>query len=319
MSNKNITVLTLVFIAFILIANPTTSPVYTLKEGTQAIVTQFGQPIGNPIIEAGLHFKVPVIQKINYFEKRILAWDGDSNQIPTKDKRYIWVDTTARWRIKDPLRFFQSVSNEMGAHARLDDIIDSAVRDAVTSQNLIELVRSSNRLIDETEDLSMDEEFIEEGVLEEIKTGRDKIRQDIIKKAKVLAPQYGIELIDVRVKRLNYVEEVKQKVYERMIAERRRAAEQYRSEGRGIRAEIEGRTEKELKTILSEAYKKSQEIKGSADAQATKIYAGAYNKDPEFFSFLKTLETYRQTVDENTTALLTTDGEYFKYLNQTTP
>ncbi|MFH1505018.1 MAG: protease modulator HflC, partial [Candidatus Omnitrophota bacterium] len=211
------------------------------------------------------------------------------------------------------------VANEMGAHARLDDIIDSAVRDAVTSQNLIEIVRSSNRLISESEKIEKNEEFIEEGALEEIKIGRDKIREDIVKKAKVLAPQYGIELIDVRVKRINYVEEVKLKVYERMIAERRRAAEQYRSEGRGIRAEIEGRTEKELKIISSQAYKKAQEIKGSADAESTKIYAEAYSKDPDFFSFLKTLETYKNTINESSTLLLTTDSEYFKYLNKIFP
>ncbi|MCK4519892.1 MAG: protease modulator HflC, partial [Candidatus Omnitrophica bacterium] len=234
-------------------------------------------------------------------------------------KRYIWVDTTARWKIQNPLKFFQSVYDERGAHARLDDIVDSAVRDAVTSQNLIELVRSTNKIVENLEKVEKGEEFIDEGALATIKIGRDKIREDILKKAKKLAPQYGIELIDVRIKRINYVEEVRRKVYERMIAERKRAAEQYRSEGRGIRAEVEGRTEKELKAVLSDAYRKSQEVKGKADAESTKIYAEAYNRDPEFFSFLKTLETYSKTIDKNTTIILTTEGEYFKYLTKTSP
>lgn len=293
------------------------NPFYVLEEGRQAIITQFGEPIGDPIINAGLHLKIPFIQKVNYFEKRILEWDGYPNQIPTKDKRYIWVDTTARWRIKDPLKFFQSVYDERGGQARLDDIVDSAVRDAVTGQNLIEIVRSSNRLSQEK--VTSADSFMDTAVLDKITVGRDKIRKDIIEKAKVLAPQYGIELIDVRIKRINYVEEVMRKTYERMIAERRRASEQYRSEGRGIRAEIEGRTGKELKAVLSEAYKQSQSIKGEADAKVTNIYADAYNKDPEFYSFLKTLETYDNTVDKNTTVILTTQGEYFKYLDKITP
>jgi len=293
------------------------NPFYTLEEGRQAIITQFGEPIGDPIINAGLHLKIPFIQKVNYFEKRILEWDGYPNQIPTKDKRYIWVDTTARWRINNPLKFFQSVYDERGGHARLDDIIDSAVRDAVTGQNLIEIVRSSNRLSQEK--IISADSFMDTAVLEKITVGRDKIRKDILEKAKVLAPKYGIKLIDVRIKRINYVEEVRRKTYERMIAERRRASEQYRSEGRGIRAEIEGRTEKELKTIISEAYKNSQSIKGEGDAKATKIYADAYNKDPDFYSFLKTLETYDNTVDKNTTLILTTEGEYFKYLDKIIP
>ncbi len=316
MSNKSVPliIIGISVVVLVLIGNP----FYVLREGEQAIITQFGEPIGSPVTAAGLHLKVPFIQKVNYFEKRILAWDGDPNQIPTKDKKYIWVDTTARWRIADPLKFFQSVYDERGAQARLDDIIDSAVRDALTSQDLIEIVRSTNRLTESQEELSAEEGFIGEGNME-IKTGRDKIRKDVVKKAQVLAPQYGIEIIDVRIKRINYVEEVKRKVYERMIAERRRAAEQYRSEGRGIRAEIEGRTEKELKSILSEAYKTAQSIKGEADAESTKIYAESYSRDPDFFAFLKTLETYTHTVDKETTIILTTEGEYYKYLNQISP
>jgi len=305
----------IIFIIIILAGNP----FYVLYEGRQAIITQFGKPIGDPKTEAGLHIKVPFIQKVNYFEKRILEWDGYPTEIPTKDKKYIFVDTTARWRISDPLKFFQSVYNERGAHARLDDIVDAAVRDAVTSHNLISIVRSTNRIIKELEALKEGKEFIEEGALEEIRIGREEIRKEILVRAKELTPRYGIELIDVRIKRVNYIEEVRQKVYERMIAERKRAAEEYRSEGRGIRAEIEGKTEKELKAILSDAYKKSQKIKGQADAQSTQIYADAFSRDKEFFSFLKTLETYKNTIDDETTVILTTDADYFRYLKEISP
>lgn len=316
MNSKNLSlIIPLIVVILILIGNP----FYIIEEGKQVIITQFGQPIGDPITSAGLHLKMPFIQKITSFEKKILEWDGYPNEIPTKDKRYIWIDTTARWKIVDPLKFFKTVANERGAQAILDGIIDAAVRDAVTSQNSTEIVRSSNRLLKEYKLLQKDE-FIDEGALATIEMGREKIRQEIVRKAKGdLGTRYGIELIDVRIKRVNYIEKVRLNVYERMIAERKRAAEQYRSEGRGIRAEIEGKTEKELKQILSEAYKKSQIIKGKADAEATKIYADAYNKDPEFYSFLKTLETYNTTVDKNTTIILTTDGEYFKYLTNISP
>jgi len=316
MNSKNLgLIIPVIIIVLILIGNP----FYIIEEGKQAIITQFGQPIGDPVTSAGLHLKVPFIQKVTSFEKRVLEWDGFPSEIPTKDKRYIWIDTTARWKIVDALKFFKSVANERGAHAILDGIIDAAVRDAVTAQNSVEVIRSSNRLLEEQK-LTEKEEFIDEGSLATIRVGREKIREEIIQKAKSdLGPRYGIELIDVRIKRVNYIEKVRRNVYERMIAERKRAAEQYRSEGRGIRAEVEGKTEKELKEILSQAYKKSQEIKGGADAEATKIYADAYNKDPEFFSFLKTLETYSETVDESTTIILTTEGEYFKYLTNISP
>ena len=316
MNNKNLgLIIPIVIILLILIGNP----FYIIKEGKQAIITQFGQPIGDPITKAGLHLKIPFIQKVTRFEKRILEWDGYPSEIPTKDKRYIWIDTTARWKIVNALKFFKSVANERGAHAILDGIIDAAVRDAVTAQDSVEVIRSSNRLIQERK-LTQKEEFIDEGALATIKVGREKMREEIVEKARSdLGPRYGIELIDVRIKRVNYIEKVRLNVYERMIAERKRAAEQYRSEGRGIRAEVEGKTEKELKEILSQAYKESQEIKGSADAEATKIYADAYNKDPEFFSFLKTLNTYSATVDKNTTVILTTEGEYFKYLTDISP
>lgn len=316
MSNKNLgIIIPVIIVILILIGNP----FYIIEEGKQAIITQFGQPMGAPVISAGLHLKIPFIQKITYFEKRILEWDGYPSEIPTKDKRYIWIDTTARWKIVNALKFFKSVANERGAHAILDGIIDAAVRDAVTAHDSVEVIRSSNRLIQEQK-LTQKKEFIDEGALATIRVGREKMREEIVEKARGdLGTRYGIELIDVRIKRVNYIEKVRLNVYERMIAERKRAAEQYRSEGRGIRAEVEGKTEKELKEILSHAYKESQKIKGSADAEATKIYADAYNKDSEFFSFLKTLDTYSTTVDENTTVILTTEGEYFKYLTDISP
>ena len=288
------------------------SMLYTVDETKQVIITQFGRPMGEPIKASGLHFKTPFIQKANYFEKRILEWDGSPNQIPTRDKRYIWVDTTARWKIVDPLKFLQSVGNETGAHARLDDIIDSATRESISNHILIEAVRNTNRLVERVEDI--EEVMGAEEALEMIEVGREEITRGILKQAREMVPQYGIELIDVRIRRINYVEAVRQKVYERMISERKRAAEQYRSEGQGKKAEIDG--ERELDLIESEAYRKAEEIKGKADAEAIKIYAEAYSKDPEFYSFLKTLETYKETIDERSTIILSTDADYFRYLTE---
>ncbi|MDD3275029.1 MAG: protease modulator HflC, partial [Candidatus Omnitrophica bacterium] len=256
--------------------------VYIVNEGQQVVITQFGKPVGDPVTSAGLHFKQPFIQEAHYFEKRLLDWDGDPNQIPTKDKKYIWVDTTARWRIIDALKFLQSVGNEMSAQGRLDDIINSATRDVVTSHLLVEAIRDSNRILDsrsEGEDMIVTDE-----ALERIEVGRKMLEGAILEKAKVLAPQYGIEIIDVRIKRINYVEDVRNKVYDRMIAERKRAAEKYRSEGKGKSAEIEGQVAKELKAITSEAYRKAQIVSGKADAEAINIYAAAYSQDPDFYS-----------------------------------
>ncbi len=287
---------------------------YTVDQTQQVIITQFGEPIGKPITKAGLHLKKPFIQKVNYFEKRLLAWDGLPTQVPTKDKRYIWVDTTARWRIIDPLKFLQTVGNERTALGRLDDVIDSATRNQITSHLLYELVRNSEREFVETEvSLEIEEE------MGEVKYGREEISRSILEEASRLVPGFGIELADVRIKRLNYVERVRQGVYARMIAERKRVAEQYRSEGQGKKAEIEGRREKELQRITSEAYRRAQEITGKADAEATKIYAGAYSKDPEFYSFLKTLDTYKGTLNEQTWLLLTSDSDFYKYLKSISP
>ncbi len=287
---------------------------YTVDESQQVVLTQFGKPVGDPITSPGLKFKMPFIQKAHRFEKRLLDWDGNPNQIPTKDKKYIWVDTTARWRIKDALKFMQSVNNETMAQARLDDIIDAATRDYITANNLIEVVRNSNQLLEKEE--IIEEELIAQTAeaLERVNIGRAKLTQAILDNAANTVPQYGIELVDVKIKRINYVEEVRRKVYDRMIAERKRAAEQYRSEGQGKKAEIEGLMEKELKTISSGAYKTAQEVKGEADAEAISIYADAYGKDPNFYSFLKTLETYKETVDKDTMLILSTEGDYYRYL-----
>jgi len=285
---------------------------FIIDETKQAVITQFGKPVKEPITSAGLHFKTPFIQQAHYFEKRLLDWDGDPNQIPTKDKKYIWVDTTARWKIIDSLKFLQSVGNEMGAHSRLDDIINSATRDAVTSHLLVEAVRNTNRIL-ETKELGEDV-IVGEEALERLELGRQQLTRTILEKVKVLAPQYGIEIVDVRIKRVNYVEDVRNKVYDRMIAERKRAAEKYRSEGLGKSAEIQGQVGKELKLITSEAYRQAQGIIGKADAEAISIYAGAYSQDAEFYSFLKTLETYKNTIDENSTIILTTDSDYYKFL-----
>ncbi len=293
-----------------------TGALYIVDETQQVIITQFGQPIGDPIKDAGLRIKLPFIQVANYFDKRLLAWDGDPNQIPTKDKKYIFVDTTARWKIVDPLKFMQSVRSEMEAHARLDDIIDSATRDHITSHNLVEAVRNSNRLLEASSEGEMEEgeDIMTTEAVESIDVGRVALSRGILKQASRIIPQYGIELVDVRIKRINYVEDVRIKVYDRMISERKRAAEQYRSEGQGKKAGIEGQMAKELQEIQSLAKKEALTIVGEADAKATTIYAQAYNQDPEFYSFLKTLEAYRQTTNDRTTLVLTTDSDYYTYL-----
>ena len=286
--------------------------VFIVDETQQVVITQFGKPVGRPISAAGLHFKKPLIQQASYFEKRILDWDGDPNQIPTKDKKYIWVDSLARWKIADALKFLESVGNEMSAHARLDDIVNSATRDVITGHLLVEAIRDSNRIL-ETVEIEEDISLAEEA-LEPIEVGRSTLEGLILNKASKLAPQYGIELVDVRIERINYVKDVREKVYDRMIAERKRAAEKYRSEGQGKSAEVSGQLGKELKLITSEAYRKAQGLKGKADAEAITIYAQAYRKDPEFYSFVKTLETYQNTIDDKSTIILTTDADYYKYL-----
>lgn len=290
------------------------SSFYIVSEMNQVIITQFGEPIGEAITSPGLHMKVPFIQKTNFFEKRWLEWDGDANEIPTKDKKYIWVDTYARWRISEPLIFFQRVRDERGAHSRIDDIIDGETRNAVANFDLIEIVRSSNREFEITEEIAI---LDIASIIPEIETGREKIAQIILEKASLVTPEIGIELKDIKIKRINYIEDVQRKVFDRMIAERQRIAAKYRSEGDGKSAEIRGQKERELKKIQSEAYRKAQEVKGKADAEATKIYAQAYNLDPEFYQFMKTLEVYRTIMDNQTWLILSTDAEFLKYLKST--
>ena len=286
---------------------------YILDERHQSIITRFGEPVGGATTQAGLHIKIPILDKVHFFEKRILEWDGDPKQIPTSDKRYIWLDTFSRWQINNPLRFYQTVRNETFAHGRLDDIISGTTRDIVSSNTLIEIVRNSNRemtFTDEYKDSSTGIGSTERA----IESGRSKIADQIFNTSKELCAEYGIKLIDVKIKRINYVQEVRQKVYERMISERQKIAAKYRSEGQGNSAEILGQMKRELDRIESEAYETAQEIIGRADAEAIKIYANAYNRDPGFYEFLKTLETYENTIDKKNTLIMTTDSDYYKYI-----
>ena len=285
--------------------------IYIVSEMNQVIITQFGEPIGGAITKAGVHLKTPFIQKTNYFEKRWLEWDGFPNQIPSKDKKYIWVDTYARWRISDPLVFYQRVRDERGAQSRLDDVIDGETRNVIANYDLIEVVRSSNREFERTEETAI---LQAETEVAKIQIGREKLAQMILANASKITPQFGVELRDMRIKRINYVDEVQQKVFDRMIAERKRIASKYRSEGDGRSAEIRGQKEKELKRIQSGAYRTAQEVKGKADAEATRIYAQAYSVDADFYQFLKTLETYRTSLDSETWLLLSTDSEFLKFL-----
>jgi membrane protease subunit HflC len=288
--------------------------IYVVTEMNQVIVTQFGEPIGGAVTKAGLHMKVPFVQKANYFEKRWLEWNGDPNQIPTKDKKYIWVDTYCRWRISNPLVFFQRVRDERGGQSRLDDVVDGETRNIIANHDLIEIVRSSNRKFELSEEAAL---LDLSGVIGVIQVGRLKLSRLILENASKITSEFGVELKDVQIMRVNYVEEVQKKVFDRMIAERQRIAAKYRSEGDGKSAEIRGQKEKELKRIQSEAYRQAQEIKGKADAEATKVYAQAYNLDPEFYQFMKTLETYRTALEKETWLLLSTDSEFFKYLKST--
>jgi membrane protease subunit HflC len=288
----------------------TWSAAFTVSETEQVIITQFGEPVGEPITTPGLHFKVPLIQNANYFEKRFLEWDGSPNQVPTRDKRFIWVDTYARWRIVDPLRFFQRLRDERGAQSRLDDILDGETRNAVARDDLLEIVRGSNR-----EPLEVPLEA-EEEILEQIQKGRQRIMQEILEAASRRTTDLGIEILDFRFKRLNYIEEVQKDVFARMIAERQRMAEQFRSEGQGEAARINGERQRELAEIQSQAYERAQRVRGAADAKATTIYAGAYNRDPDFYAFTKSLETYEATMGESTLFVLGTENELLRFLKR---
>jgi len=285
---------------------------YVVNETEQVVITQFGKPVGDAIVDPGLKVKVPFLQKANFFDSRFLEWDGDPNEVPTKDKRFIFVDTYARWHITDPLLFFQRLRDERGAHSRLDDILDGETRNTIAKHKLLEVVRSTNREF-------VDEEITETGIrddekFEEVSFGRKVLEKEVFETASTRTADLGIELLDFRFKRINYVEEVRREVYARMISERQRIAEEYRSEGAGEAASINGDKERELKAITSEAYRQAQEIKGKADAEAADIYAAAYNRDPEFYRFMKTMEVYRTTIDKDTILFLGTDGEFLRYL-----
>jgi membrane protease subunit HflC len=285
---------------------------YVVQEYDQVIITQFGKPVGDPIDTPGLKFKIPFVQKVNRFEKRFLEWDGDPNQLPTKDKRFIWVDTYARWRITDPLLYFQRLRDERGAQTRLDDILDGETRNAIAKYDVVEVVRSTNREAQATE-----AEAEDETVLEMIAAGRGDIREEILRNAQSRTGDLGIEILDIQFKRINYVAEVQQKVYERMISERQRIADRFRSEGQGEAFRIRGEKDRELLRIRSEAYKTAQKIKGDADAEATDIYAAAYNRSADsrsFFEFIKTMEAYKTTLDKESSLVLSTDADIYKYL-----
>jgi len=286
------------------------SAAYVVDETEQVVITQFGKVIGKPVTKPGLKFKLPFLQIANTFPKNLLTWDGDPGQVPTKDKTYIWVDTFARWKIVDPVKYFQTVNNEMGAIERLDDIIDPAMRNLVTSYPLVESVRNTSRPMDTFESV-MDEN--RKRVQYKIDLGRDEITRRIIAQASGKLAQFGIELVDVKIKRINYIENVREAVYNRMIAERNQIAEKYRAEGMGEASNIRGEKEKELQVIKSQAYKDSQKLKGEADATATQIYADAYGVDPDFYAFVKTMEVYKETMKKDSTLILSTNSDFMKY------
>ena len=319
-----------IILAILIVASST---FFIIDQSQQAVVTQFGRPVKvilNPVVGdpgtvkaiedayrkkglkvsvgAGLYAKLPFVQQVHLFDRRLLTWDGFPEQIPTRDKKYIWVDTTARWYIEDPLLFLQTVKNENTAQARLDDIIDSVVRDTITDRDLIESVRSSNRKMRVSE-----RELQSSTLVEPIKEGRIKLTREVTAKADRVCRRYGIRILDVVIKRISYIESVKKKIEERMIAERLRIAEKYRSEGQGEYQKVIGNREKELKTILSGAYRRSQEIRGKADAEAVTIYADAYNLDPDFYQFLKTLEIYKK-IPEKSRLVIGTDNSFFRYI-----
>ncbi|RMG43184.1 MAG: protease modulator HflC [Methanobacteriota archaeon] len=313
MRQPKLIILGIIALAIILVV---ASAAFIVNEKEQVIITRFGKPIGEPITEPGLHFKTPFIEEAHFFDKRFLEWDGDPSQVPTKDKRFIWVDTYGRWRIKDPLLFFQRVRDERGAQTRLDDILDSETRNAIARHDLVEIIRSQNREVQETGGVAG--EVIQE-TLPEIKIGRERLTRAIIEEASPKIAELGMELLDLRIKRIKFVEEVQKKIYERMITERKRIADKFRSEGQGEASRILGNKERELKRIQSEAYRKAEEIKGNADAKAAKIYSDAYNKNAtarEFYAFIKTMETYEQILTDKDLVVLSTRGDLFKYLQK---
>ncbi len=311
-------ILLAIFGLLILISNA----FYKVKETEQVIITQFGEPVGDPVKDAGLKMKIPFIQKINPIEKRILEWDGSPTNMPTKDKLYIAVDLFARWRIVDPLQYFLRLRDERSAQSRLDDILGSETRNAVAKHELIEIVRTTKDR-KPVRDASLSEADLETlGSLVPISKGRALVEEEIFSAAADKVKVFGIELLDIRFKRINYNESVRPKIYERMISERRQIAERFRSEGNGEAARINGLRERDLNKVESEAYKEVEEIRGAADAEATEIYAKAYDSSDEardFYEFQKTMDMYKSVIKNNTTLMLSTESEAFKYLKGMEP
>lgn len=310
-NKKTIISIVIIVIAIIIVSQST----FIVNEKQQVVITQFGKPVGEATTTSGLKFKTPFVQKANYFEKRYMEWDGDPNQIPTKDKKFIFVDSYARWQITDPLQFFKRLTNERGAKSRLDDILDGETRDYIANHNIEEAVRNSNRTPISSGTIS---ELIGDSLMT-INVGREKIQNMILKTANEQASDLGIEILDFRFKRINYVEDVRAQVYERMKSERYRIADKFRSEGQGEASKINGEKERELKAIQSEAFRKAEEIKGKADAKAASIYASAYdrsNMSRDLYSFIKSMETFTNTFDTTTTVILSTDSELYKYLKK---
>lgn len=304
------------FVAVIILSNSA----YTVDQAEQVVVLQFGKPVGEPVTEPGLHFKAPFLQEIRRFDKRLIVWDGDPNQVPTRGREFISVDTTARWRIVDALQFLKSVRDEIGAQSRLDDIIDSAVRDNISSTELTEIVRSKDWEVSEKDierlNVSTGENQDAEDLTGAIRLGREALTRNILKvAAEGLPEKYGIELVDVRIKRLNYITSVRQQVFQRMISERQRIAEQFRSEGEGQASRIRGDTSRELAQIRSEARRKAEIIRGEADAEATRIYNEAFASDADFYNFLRTLESYPETLTKRSVLMLGTGSDYLRFLN----
>ncbi len=313
--NRNIYKSIIVIIALLVVITFLFS-MFIVNETEQVVITQFGKPVGDAIVTPGIHFKIPLIQKAHVFDKRFLEWDGDANQIPTEDKRYIWVDTYARWKIADPLLFFQRVRDERGAQSRLDDIIDGETRDVIASNNLVELIRSTNLEPQTSQDLTVEEQA---QTFPQIQQGRKELTSAILERSIPRCEELGIILKDMRFKRINYVKEVQEKIFDRMISERQRIAARFRSEGAGEANRIMGEKERDLKQIQSEAYKTAQEIRGNADAEATTIYAKVHNQSSEsraFYKFLRTMESYDNALSDKDWLILSTDGEFFKYLKQ---
>lgn len=319
MSPRTGIVLGLVGVVVILGAVLGYASTYVIDEKEQAIVLQFGDPVGEPITEPGLHFKAPFIQEVRRFDQRLLVWDGAPNQIPTAGREFISIDTTARWRIVDPLKFLQSVTNETGAQSRLDDIIDSVVRDNISGSDLTEIVRSADWEVTEEqlEKVGVPVDEGEKQLTKEVQKGRQQITREILREAQQRMPQYGIELVDVRIKRLNYIPNVRQQVFNRMISERQRIAERFRSEGQQEAETIRGETQKQLDQIQSAAQREAETIRGRADAEAAQIYNDVYGQMPEFYRFYRTLESYQNTLTEDTTLIIGTDSDYFRYLKDT--